>query len=429
MSRRRAVLINTDLALLGGAPVAGSNFTRRNPFGEEEVRAVSEALQSGVLSGFLGAPGDDFLGGPIVKTFERAWRERFSVMHAVSVNSATSGLIAAVGAGRIGPGDEVIVPPLTMSATAVAPLAYGAIPIFADVDLDTFCIAPDAVLAAITPRTRAIIAVNLFGHPAPLAALRQIADDHGLLLIEDNAQAPLAGENGQLAGTVGHIGVFSLNVHKHINTGEGGMCVTADDELADRLQLIRNHGENAVATTADISNLFGFNLRMTELTAAVGVEQLKKLDHFVAESVQIAEMWTNELADLEGIIPPVVRSGCDHVYYTWAMRYDAARNGLSREVFSKALAAEGIPHSVGYVDPLYRLPLFQRKIGMGRDGFPFNVGEPNYASGLCPNAEQLHDHEFLRFDTCTFDVASDFATSVVLGIRKVHENRHKLAAA
>src|SRR5262249_8722448 len=158
--------------------------------------------------------------------------------------SATSGLVAAMGAVGIEPGDEVIVPPTTMSATAVAPLAYGGKPGFADIEPETFGPDPAAVRAPITPRTKAIVSANLIGHPARLAELAAIAREHGLYLVEDNAQGPLAAEHGRYAGTVGDIGVFSLNYHKHIHTGEGGVCVTNDDELALRLQLIRNHGEN-----------------------------------------------------------------------------------------------------------------------------------------------------------------------------------------
>src|SRR5262249_5209652 len=157
-----------------------------------------------------------------------------------SINSATSGLMAAMGAAGISPGDEVIMPPFTMSATAMAPLTYGGIPVFVDIEPDTFCLDLDAVRAAIGARTRAVLAVNLFGHPARLHELRALCDEHGLKLIEDNAQAMLAEEHGRYAGTIGHIGVFSLNYHKHIHSGEGGICTTDDERLARRLQQIRN---------------------------------------------------------------------------------------------------------------------------------------------------------------------------------------------
>ncbi|RPG38427.1 MAG: DegT/DnrJ/EryC1/StrS family aminotransferase, partial [Muricauda sp. TMED12] len=212
----------SDLALLGGQPMLDQALAPFNTIGEAERRAVEAVLDTGVLSGFVGAPGPDFNGGPAVRELEARWCDRFNCTHAVSVNSATSGLYAAIAAAGVGPGDEVIVPPYTMSATCIAPLVYGGIPVFVDIERDHFCLDPDLVEAAITPKTRAILTVNLFGHPAALGRLRQIADKHGLILIEDNAQAPLAKENGRFTGTIGHIGVFSLNRHKHIQTGEGG---------------------------------------------------------------------------------------------------------------------------------------------------------------------------------------------------------------
>jgi len=419
----------SQLALLGGEPVVRRPIPPFNSMGPEERVAVERVLSSGCLSAFVGDWGPDFLGGPVVREFESAWASRFSVPHVVSVNSATSGLVAAVGAARVGPGDEVIVPPFSMSATAVAPLAYGAIPVFADIDPDTFCIDPEKVRAAITPRTRAVIAVNLFGHPARLSELRAIADEHRLILIEDNAQAPLAREGSRYAGTIGHIGVFSLNFHKHIHTGEGGMCVTSDAELALRLQLIRNHGENAVEAVqlGDLTNLFGFNLRMTELTAAVGLEQLKKIDANVAMRVEVAEELSAAVADLEGITAPRVRAGCSHVYYVWAFRYDESRIGVSRRRFSEALAAEGIPHGVGYVRPLYLLPLFQRRVAVGREGFPFSLGAPDYRVGTCPVAEGLHDRGLMLIEICSFDLSDGFGELAAAALQKVHSARASLA--
>ena len=245
-----------------------------NSIGAEEVKALEAVGQTGKFSGFFGAWCDEFGGGPIVQAFEVAWQERFSVRHAISVNSNTSGLIAALGAIGLSPGDEVIVPPMTMSATVMAPLIYGGIPVFVDMEPETFCLDIEKVAEAITSKTRAILVVDLFGHPAELAQLRTLADERGIYLIEDAAQAPLATEQGCLAGCVGHIGVFSLNCHKHIQTGEGGVCVTEDDDLALRMRAIRNHGENIVEAVemVDATNMVGFNFRLTELSATVGIE-------------------------------------------------------------------------------------------------------------------------------------------------------------
>jgi perosamine synthetase len=253
--------MNSKLAILGGEPAVKRPLGAFNSIGAEEKAAVIEFLDKGtVLSGFHGSARSSFFGGEQVLAFEAAWNARMGTKHSVSVNSATSGLMAAMGAIGIGPGDEVIVPPYTMTATALAPLVYGGIPVFVDIDPDYFCLDLELVEQAITPATKAIIAVNLFGHPAEIAE-----------------------EDGRLAGTIGHIGIYSLNVHKHIQAGEGGVCVTDDPDLALRLQLIRNHGENVIdwLNVGDLSNLIGFNYRMTEITAAMARVQLCKVNVLV----------------------------------------------------------------------------------------------------------------------------------------------------
>jgi len=421
----------SELALLGGKPVISEPLSPYPSMGEAEEQAVVEVVRSGCLSGFYGSPGPEFLGGPKVRAFEDAWAERYGVKHAVSVNSATSGLIAAMGAIGISPGDEVIVPPWTMSATAVAPLFYGGIPVFADIEDQTFCIDPEQVKANITPKTKAIIAVNLFGHPAKLSELRSLADNHGLSLIEDSAQSPLATEDGRFAGTLGDIGIYSLNFHKHIHTGEGGICVTDNDDLAARLQLIRNHGENAtdMLKGGDIANIVGMNLRMTELSAAIGLAQIGKADQHVEARERMAEALSIGTKDLEGWAVPVVRDGCRHNYYVWMARYDEAAMGVNRDLFSKALAAEGFPHATGYLPPLYRLPLFQQRKAFGRDGYPFTLSERTYDGALCPVTERLYENQAVLFEPCAFDADETVTTGMIEAVRKVHRLRGDLADA
>ncbi len=416
------------LAILGGPKAVEGHPRKYRSMGAAEKQAVAEVMDSDCLSGFYGSWGDEFLGGPRVKAFEAAWAKRFGARHAVSMNSATSGLFAAMGAIGLGPGDEVIVPPYTMSATAMAPLAYGGIPVFADIEDKTFCLDIEAVKAAIGPRTRAIIAVNLFGHPARLHELRALADERGLTLVEDNAQAILATEDCKYTGTIGHIGVFSLNYHKHIHTGEGGVCLTEDDNLALRLQMIRNHAENVVEPLKldDIASLIGFNYRLGELAAAIGTVQLANADAHIGRRIRIAERLSAGLGDLEGLTVPGARAGCTHAYYVWSARYDEKAAGVSREVFSKALDAEGFPHFTGYVRPLYRLPLFQRRIGFGGSGFPFTLTNRRYEGDLCPVAERLYRAELLCFETCMYDLSDADLDQFVAAVRKVHGARAEL---
>lgn len=418
----------TELALLGGSPTISAPFKPFRTMGPGEVAAVQAVVESDCLSGFYGSWGDEFLGGPKIKEFEAAWAKAFAVKHCVSVNSATSGLYAALGAVGLSPGDEVIVPPYTMSASAVGPLIYGGIPVFADIEPETFCLDIASVEANITEKTKAIVVVNLFGHPARLHEMRALADRHGIILIEDNAQGPFATENGKFAGTIGHIGVFSLNYHKHIHTGEGGMCVTDDDRLALRMQMIRNHAENIVEPTRhdDLSNMIGFNYRMTELSAAVGIVQLERAEELIGKRVHIAHRLTEGTKDLEGFAAPVERAGSRHVYYVWTPKIDPAVLGVSRDMLVKALAAEGVPLYPGYVRPLYLLPAFQKRMAMGRDHFPFTLTNRAYGKGLCPVAEEMHYSRLLAFETCAHDLSETDIDAIIAGIRKVHSQRHKL---
>jgi perosamine synthetase len=416
--------VTQRLAIMGGEPAVRRPLAPFNGIGADERAAVLRCLDAGTpLSGFHGSPRPSFFGGPEVQAFEAAWCAYFGVAHAISVNSATSALIAAMGAIGIGPGDEVIVPPYSMTASAIAPLFYGGIPVFADIDPDYFCLDPASVERAMTPATRAIIAVNLFGHPAELRRLRELADAKGIFLIEDNAQAALAEEDGRRAGTIGHIGVYSLNVHKHVQTGEGGICVTADRDLAERLQLIRNHGENVVEwmKVKDLSNIIGFNIRMTELTAAVGSAQLQRIGALVGRVEAICERLSAGLTDLPGFTPPAVRRGCRHNFYMWSAKFVPEVVGCSRAAFSRALAAEGFPNAEGYVLPIYQIPMFQQRIAIGRHGFPFSLRPRTYPAGLCPVTEAMYQTHLLQFQPVSWQVDDEQVDMLIEAVRKVYE--------
>lgn len=424
----------SKLALHGGPPVRNRPFPPYITIGEEEKRAVAEVLDSGVLSRFLGTWSPDFYGGPRVQKFEQEWAEYFGVKHAVSVNSATSALIAAVGAAGIEPGDEVIVSPYTMTASASCVLVYNAIPVFADIDPDIFCISADTIRARITPRTKAIIAVDILGHPAHMDDIMALAKEHGLTVIEDAAQAPGSLYHDRYAGTLAHLGVFSLNYHKTIHTGEGGVIVTDDGNLAERLQLIRNHAEVVVGNMGvqNLVNMLGFNFRMTEIEAAIGSEQLKKLEGLVSRRVEAADYLTARLEGMPGLKRPTVASGVRHTYYLYGMRYDESELGVPRSNFVSALKAEGIPMSEGYVEPIYLQPLYQKRIVYGSKGCPFTCnhysGEVSYEKGLCPVAEKMYYHEMILGNFCYDGITDEDLDDVVDGIAKVVEHRGELRA-
>lgn len=386
------------LALFNGPRIRSTPYPMHRTTGKEEKEAVLRVIERGVLSAFEGTNNEYFLGGPEIKALEQEWAYRFRVNYAVAVNSATSGLFAAVGASGVGPGDEVIVTPFTMSGTVAAILGCNAVPVFADVDPDTFNLDPEAVERSITPRTKAILVVHIFGHPAEMEPMLALARRHDLIVIEDAAQAPGALYHGEPAGTIGHMGVFSLNCNKHIQCGEGGIVVTNNEGLAQRLRLIRNHAEAVIASGMNVEslvNMLGFNLRMTELEAAVARCQLKKLQGLLSRRVELADYLTTQLQSIPGVRVPTVRPGCSHVYYRYAISLDPEVIPLSAADMVRALNAEGLDFYVSYVKPLYLQPIFQHEIVFGSRGCPIKCpwyeGKASYARGICPNAERLEE--------------------------------------
>jgi len=414
------------LALLGGQPTIGEPLTPFRSMGEEEVQAAADVVRSGVLSAFIGAPGDFFLGGPQVKAFERKAADYFGVKHAISVNSWTSGLIAAVGAIGVEPGDEIITTPWTMSATAMAILHWNAIPVFADIDPDTYNIDPAKVEALIGPRTRAILAADIFGQTADMAALRAIADKHGLKIITDTAQAPGAKAGDRFTGTLADIGGFSLNYHKHIHCGEGGILVTDDDRMAERLQLIRNHAESVIKSDqpADLANMIGYNFRLGEIEAAIGSVQLDKLQERVDTRQRAAARLNEGLGNLQGLSTPVVAPGATHVYYVYGLRIDPEQLGVDRDRLLEALRAEGVPALMRGYQTIHRLPIFTNRIAYGTGGFPFSLAEREiaYGTGTCPVAEDLHDRTFIGLNLCACEYDDADVDLMIEAFRKVWPN-------
>lgn len=411
-----------SLALAGGPRAVSRPIPPYRSLGAEEVEAARRVVASGHLSLFFGSWGGNFYGGPEVLAFEREWSERFHSKHSVSVNSATSGLIAAIGACGVGPGDEVIVSPFTMTASASCVRVFGGTPVFADICEDTFNLNPDSVSKLITPRTKAIIVVDLAGQPADYDELLGIARPRGIKVIEDCAQAPGAVYKGRSAGTLADIGIFSLNCHKTIQTGEGGVCCTNDDDLAARLQLIRNHGEAVVEEMGikhQPENILGFNFRLGEVEAAIGREQLRKLDTLTQPRQLIAQAYDERLGSLPGLVIPKVRSGRTHVYYTYMMRLDEAAAGVSRRQVVRALEAEGVPCYEGYCRPLYLQPMYQA-------GWPGKDGRI-YGPGLCPVAERMFETEVFYHMLIYEALADGWVDEICTAFEKVWTHRRLLA--
>jgi dTDP-4-amino-4,6-dideoxygalactose transaminase len=419
------------LALLGGEPIRCEPYpVHTTRIGEREKRLVAEVLDSGVLSGFAARNDPRWLGGPFVRRLEEAVCARFGSRFAVSFNSATSALHGTVMAAGVEPGDEVITTPLTMTATASSVLMHGGVPVFSDVDDVCFTLDPALVMRSASPRTKAIMTVNLCGQASELDDLKARADEIGAVLIEDNSHAYGARYRGRWTGTIGRMGVLSFNFHKLLQTGEGGVVLTDDEECAFRLRLIRNHGEALVEGfhREDLPSQLGWNYRMTELQAAVGIGQLEQLDDLIAWRVRLAARLAARLAGHPFLAPPVVKPDREMTYYVYTLKFDPVRAGLRRDTFVKAIQAEGLPLNGGYVPPLYRQPMYRTRRFFGRRGYPFLPGvsdadpEKLYADGCCPVAERLHDEVLITTWIVRYPQTERDMDQLADGIEKVTDN-------
>jgi perosamine synthetase len=305
--------------------------------GDEERAAVDRVLASGMIT-----------SGPEVAAFEHEFAAQVvDGRVCVAVNSGTSGAHLGLLAAGVGPGDEVIVPSFTFAATANSVALTGATPVFADIEGDYFCLDADAVESAVTERTKGVMPVHLYGHPADMTDLQQVADRHGLEIYEDAAQAHCAAWQGRPVGTFGTFAMFSLYPTKNMTSGEGGMVSCASQELARKVRLLRNQGMESRYE----NEVVGFNARMTDVHAAIGRVQLTKLAGWTVQRQQNAKFLD---ANLRGVVVPPVADGAVHVYHQYTIRVGSDRDG-----FARALADE---HQVGtgvyYPIPNHRLPSF-----------------------------------------------------------------------
>ncbi len=309
-----------------------------NPMiGEEEKKAVMEVLESGML-----------VQGAKVEEFEKKFAEYVGTEHAVATSSGTTALHLALLAMGIGPGDEVVTTPFSFIATANAILYCGAKPVFADIDSKTFNINPDRVREKITPKTKAIIPVHLYGHPADMDPIMEIAEKYGLKVLEDAAQAHGALYKGRKVGSIGHCAAFSFYATKNMITGEGGMVTTDSDRFANALRELRNHGQ----TKAYEHESLGFNLRMMNLTAVIGVEQLKKLDSFNEKRSENAEFLTKHLKSC--VETPFVSDYAKHAFHQYTIKTE------NREALLQKLNQNGVGARVYYPKPIHKQPFYQK---------------------------------------------------------------------
>jgi len=325
--------------------------------GKEEVDAVTEVLKSGILTEKSGM-------GPRVLEFEKDFARYIGAKHAAAVSSGTATLHIALMVAGVRQGDEVVLPSFTFHSTAEMVLLTGAEPVFADVDPDTYTVTAETVESVVTRKTKAIMPVHLYGLPADLGPLQKLARERGIVLIEDAAQAHGSEYNGSKIGSIGDMTCFSFYAGKNMTTGEGGMFTTNDDDYAEKVRMIRSHGEQRPYWPVTVGN----NYRMTEIMAAMGIAQLKKLPSFLERRRKNAEFLNERLKVLGKVIPPKEPEGRRHAWYLYTLRLRGANAGKRNKVVEK-LRSKNIEAGVYYESPLHMLPLY-RELSKSRRPLP-----------------------------------------------------------
>ena len=360
------------LAMHGGPPVRKALL----PYGhqsidEADIQAVVATLRSDWLT-----------TGPRIAEFEEAFAARTGARHAVSFSSGTAALHAAAFTAGLKSGDEAITSPLTFVATANCVLYQEAVPVFADVSPDTLNLDPEQTTARVTPRTRAILPVDYAGHPADLSPILDLAERHGLVVIEDASHALGAEYKGRHVGSVAHMTVFSFHPVKHITTGEGGMVTTDNAKFAETLRRFRNHGISSDARQRQAAGqwhyemvLLGFNYRLTDIACALGIQQLKKLEANLARRRQIAARYTAAFREIPEVVPPAVRHDINPAWHLYPIRLDRARLKADRGQVFAALRAENIGVNVHYI-PVHLHPYYHERFGYRGGEYP--VAEDAY---------------------------------------------------
>jgi perosamine synthetase len=351
-----------------------TRFRKERRYGDEELRQLSEALEQGTLF---------YAQGQKCTELETAFAKKHGAMHAIACSSGTAAIHCAMMALGISPGDEVIVPPITDMGSIAPILWQGAVPVFADLDPHMYNLDPQSVQQRITDRTRAILVVHLAGNACDLNALRQLCDSRKIDLIEDCAQSHGCTYRGRSVGTFGRIGAFSFNEFKHISCGDGGICVTDDDDLARRLRLASDKCYDRSPTAVDRNPTFlAGNYRMTELQAAVAIAQLGKLDSIISRRRSWCGRLHERLADIPGVQRPQITPGCEHSWWFYMFRVPNA------DAFCASLKERGLPCASHYIGkPIQEYPLFQNHSAFARGEHPFS--QRDYSKEQTPVAKEI----------------------------------------
>ncbi len=376
--------MNETLACRGGTPVRATPFPALRKWDYEELREVLDVFESGVTGRY---------GGRKVEAFEKAFAEAYGVPHAVASTSGTAAIHVALGMLDPEPGSEVITAPITDLGT-IAPILYQqCIPVFADVDPDTFNMTPASIEHCVSDRTIAILVVHLFGSPCDMDAVMEIAGRRRLTVIEDCSQAHWTRLGTRLCGTIGHIGAFSLQSSKHMTTGEGGMTITADPRFGERGALFQDKGWARGGYGPRAYRFLALNYRMPEVLGAIGLAQLRKLPRVVARRRELGSRLTEAIRGAPGIRPQQVLPGADHSYWQYGITV-SPEAPFTAASFAEALRAEGVPCGAGYIGK----PIFEcaqccwERVTFGASGLPYTlpgVRDVRYDESTCPGARDL----------------------------------------
>ena len=447
---------NYKLVISGGKPVRTKEFRSRPFITEEMIDEVEFLMREGRLTRFIGSPvpgtneiiglkssqvekldnSVSFLGGASVRKFESKWSKFHRIDYSIAVNSATSGLTVAIMALNIGPGDEIICSPFSFTASATSIIIANAIPVFADVDLDTFCLSPDAAKDSITESTKAIMPIHWNSNAGNLDAIISIAKSKGLKVIEDTSQAPGILYKGKFLGTHGDVGVFSLNEPKNIMTGEGGIIVTSSSEIAIKCRLIRNHGEAVLdqnSTDDLVINAIGYNFRLVELLAGIGVIQLDHLAYLNKVRKENYTYLVKKLTDEFGeyIKPQKITHLESYSPYTAGFRWLSKKSKIHRNIIAHVLRSEGMPVASGISRLMSENPLFQRQLAYGKNHCPFSCHlykrRKEYSIPDLPNAKRLQNEEYLGFFQVGWPNTIEDMDDIVKGFRKIMANKNYLS--
>ncbi len=443
---------NDKLALLGGEPVRKNTDFKTKPYlTESDLNCIKEILNEGILSGFVGSDiGEPFkllrssslelqdysakqssLGGKWVRNFEAICAEKSDSKYCISVNSATSAIHAAILSLGIQPGSEIITTPYTFTACAAGILQANCIPVFADIDPSTFCLTVESVRSLITEHTKAILHVSWCGNAGEIDLIEKFCKDKNIFLIDDSSQSQFSKLNDRSLGTFGDVGIYSFNQPKNVSTGEGGMILTNNEEIAYRSRLIRNHGENFITednTKNEMINIIGYNFRITEISASIGYNQIQNsnfLNQIRNKNFNFLSEGMNEFEDY--FVPQKITNKDSFFSYLAGFAINLDNIPFSRDILFKAMIAEGIPISKGIQRLLCDHPNIKNRIAWGGDHFPWSFINNREVNILeIPNARDLFENRFFGFYQLGWPTSEDDVNTIIKAFRKILGNSDQL---